>query len=220
MTQPTIGMTKMGLDGVLSALTTTEAARRMRLSVSTVRVMVERGELTAWTTQGGHRRICSVSVQRWLASRAMTRVSEAGLEKVSEQLSEASCSRILIAGPRCETADCHQRLASALPDAVHCEFAEDAFEVLLMTGLQCPDLLILCSGLQPIDGLALVRRLRLHAAFRRLPAVVLRSTGDGASRVAADTRPPGIVVWESPLPIERMRGLVDAQRFLARACHS
>ena len=42
---------------------TTEAARILGLSVGTVQSLVERQELMAWKTRGGHRRIAMASVQ-------------------------------------------------------------------------------------------------------------------------------------------------------------
>ena len=44
---------------------TTEAARILGLSVGTVQSLVERQELMAWKTQGGHRRIAMTSVQEY-----------------------------------------------------------------------------------------------------------------------------------------------------------
>ena len=43
--------------------TTSEAARRLGVSSTTVEVMVERGEVNAWRTRGGHRRISVDSVE-------------------------------------------------------------------------------------------------------------------------------------------------------------
>ena len=44
---------------------TTEAARILGLSVGTVQSLVERQELMAWKTRGGHRRIAMTSVQEY-----------------------------------------------------------------------------------------------------------------------------------------------------------
>ena len=49
--------------------TTVEVARRLGLAVRSVQLMVDRGELEAWKTPGGHRRIRRQSVDRWLAGR-------------------------------------------------------------------------------------------------------------------------------------------------------
>ena len=48
-----------------SYLSTTQAAQRLGLSVGTVQRMVEAGVLQAYTTQGGHRRILTSSVNHY-----------------------------------------------------------------------------------------------------------------------------------------------------------
>ena len=48
--------------------TTIEVASLLGLAVQSVQLMVDRGELDAWKTPGGHRRISRASVERWLAS--------------------------------------------------------------------------------------------------------------------------------------------------------
>jgi excisionase family DNA binding protein len=48
-----------------SYLSTTQAAQRLGLSVGTVQRMVEAGVLQAYTTQGGHRRILSSSLNHY-----------------------------------------------------------------------------------------------------------------------------------------------------------
>ena len=49
--------------------TTIEVAQLLGLAVRSVQLMVDRGELDAWKTPGGHRRISRASVERWLAAR-------------------------------------------------------------------------------------------------------------------------------------------------------
>jgi excisionase family DNA binding protein len=44
--------------------TTLEVAHLLGVSVRSVQLMVDRGELEAWKTSGGHRRIARASVQR------------------------------------------------------------------------------------------------------------------------------------------------------------
>ena len=45
---------------------TRDVARVLGLAVRSVQLMVDRGELEAWKTPGGHRRIARASVERWL----------------------------------------------------------------------------------------------------------------------------------------------------------
>src|SRR6218665_1733969 len=53
---------------------TLEVARQLGLAVRSVQLMVDRGELEAWKTPGGHRRIVRASVERWVAQRGAASV--------------------------------------------------------------------------------------------------------------------------------------------------
>lgn len=53
----------------MADLTTTQASKLLGLSPATVRRMVDRGEVEAWTTPGGYRRIFRVGVDKMLAAR-------------------------------------------------------------------------------------------------------------------------------------------------------
>ena len=48
---------------------TRDVARVLGMAVRSVQLMVDRGELEAWKTPGGHRRIAKASVEHWLARR-------------------------------------------------------------------------------------------------------------------------------------------------------
>lgn len=50
-------------------LTTIEVARLLGMAVRSVQLMVDRGELRAWKTPGGHRRIARESVEHWIQRR-------------------------------------------------------------------------------------------------------------------------------------------------------
>lgn len=49
-------------------LSTRQVAHMLGVTVRTVQLMVDRGDLQAWKTPGGHRRISPDSVQAWVSS--------------------------------------------------------------------------------------------------------------------------------------------------------
>lgn len=55
--------------------TTIEAAQRLGVSVQTIQRWVDMGQLRAWKTLGGHRRIESASVETMLAERTVSRTT-------------------------------------------------------------------------------------------------------------------------------------------------
>ena len=58
--------------------TTREVAQLLGMAVRSVQMMVDRGDLEAWKTPGGHRRISRASVDRWRASRGVAPRGAAG----------------------------------------------------------------------------------------------------------------------------------------------
>ncbi|PJO39056.1 DNA-binding protein, partial [Delftia acidovorans] len=55
--------------GQIPHYTTAEVAKLLGMAVRSVQLMVDRGDLEAWKTPGGHRRITRASVERWRGSR-------------------------------------------------------------------------------------------------------------------------------------------------------
>ena len=54
-----------------STCTTREVAQMLGMAVRSIQMMVDRGDLEAWKTPGGHRRISRTSLDRWCASRGV-----------------------------------------------------------------------------------------------------------------------------------------------------
>ena len=58
---------------------TREVAQRLGMAVRSVQLMVDRGELQAWRTPGGHRRILRTSLDAWLTGRGLAPTKPADL---------------------------------------------------------------------------------------------------------------------------------------------
>jgi CheY-like chemotaxis protein len=93
--------------------------------------------------------------------------------------------------------------------------ASNALQALMLVERERPDLLILSSRLEPVDGFALVEHLRRHATFRQVPAVVLLSDDELEGQQVRAHRPPGAMVWRALFPLARIQGLIDGQRAAA-----
>ena len=57
--------------------TTLEVAKMLGMAVRSVQLMVDRNELEAWKTPGGHRRIFRASVERWMTAHGAGGASQA-----------------------------------------------------------------------------------------------------------------------------------------------
>ena len=139
--------------------------------------MVDRGELEAWKTPGGHRRISRASLNAWIARRnqlpsaAVTAVTTAE----AEACQDGEPLRILLI----EDSAHYQNLVSllirqSLPGAA-LHVADDGIAGLAMAGKLEPQVLIVDILLPGIDGAALITSLRSHAQFKRTSLIVVTS---------------------------------------------
>ncbi len=160
--------------------TTVEVARRLGLAVRSVQLMVDRGELEAWKTPGGHRRISRESVDRWLAERqaGVSRPAPLGppvLPPAAPAPGRTSAPRVLLI----EDSRHFQTLVSLLLKTrfpqVELHLADDGIAGLAMAGKLEPEVLLVDILLPGIDGATLITGLRSHPAFARSRLIVVTS---------------------------------------------
>ncbi|RZJ10219.1 MAG: DNA-binding protein [Rubrivivax sp.] len=156
---------------VPESCSTTEAAQRLGLAVRSVQLMVDRGELQAWKTPGGHRRILRSSLDGWMASRSATAPVPTPLE------TDRPLTLLLI-----EDSVHFQNLISLvvkreLPEAV-LHVAADGIAGLALAGRLEPDLLLIDILLPGIDGATLITSLRSHPQFARSRLIVITALDD------------------------------------------
>ena len=168
--------------GEAEHFTTLEVARMLGMAVRSVQMMVDRGDLEAWKTPGGHRRISRQSVQRWLegrrgdaASAALAANREPDEKAPIPVVTRHQEFRVLVI----EDSAHYQNLLSLLlrqhfPEAaIH--VADDGIAGLAMAGRLDPDVLIVDILLPGIDGATLVTSLRSHPQFKRSQLIVVTS---------------------------------------------
>lgn len=166
---------------------TIEVARLLGMAVRSVQMMVDRGELDAWKTPGGHRRISRASVDRWRASRqqrsdSATAPPAAGAAAVVPPATAAPApgrAVLLI-----EDSVHYQNLISLLvrqqfPD-VPLQVANDGIAGLAMAGRLHPQVMIVDILLPGIDGATLITSLRSHPQFNGIKLIVVTSLDDDA----------------------------------------
>ncbi len=155
---------------------TLEAARLLGMAVRSVQLMVDRGELDAWKTPGGHRRISRASVDGWLAAR------QSGAAPPPRSATAAPAG----AGKGCvlviEDSRHYQTLVSLLlrehfPDLT-VKLADDGMSGLAMAGQWQPQVLIVDILLPGIDGATLIMSLRSHPQFAASRLIVITSLDD------------------------------------------
>lgn len=184
------------------------------MSVTTVQAMVKRGDLTAWRTGGGHRRITSDSVEAWVDGRAVL-AGRSGDAHRPAALQTGSL-RVLYAGISDDLyAQCASLTGSVSPTP-GCHRATDALDALLWAERVRPHVLIVSAELPPIGAVALLDCLRVHLQFAQMLAVIL-TPGDRPGEPAALARSYGCLYWPAACAADRLTGLIEGLSFTAKA---
>jgi excisionase family DNA binding protein len=188
----------------IDTCTTRDVARLLGLAVRSVQLMVDRGELQAWKTPGGHRRILRSSVERWRATHGATRGGGADNAPPAEAApplpaapAAAAAGRVLLI----EDSVHYQNLVGLLlrqsfPD-VELHVADDGIAGLAMAGRLQPDVLVVDILLPGIDGGTLITSLRSHPQFAATRLIVVTSL-DEAQRAPYAFALAGVPVVHKP----------------------
>jgi excisionase family DNA binding protein len=155
---------------------TLEVARWLGLAVRSVQLMVDRGELDAWKTPGGHRRIARASVERWLATRGeRTAVHASPPLAVAPSPLVSSARRLLLI----EDSRHYQNLISLLLrqqfPVLELHVADDGIAGLALAGHLRPDVMLVDILLPGIDGATLILGLRANPLFAHSRLIVITS---------------------------------------------
>lgn len=178
---------------VADHFSTIEVAKMLGMAVRSVQLMVDRGDLEAWKTPGGHRRISRVSVERWIeARRRPLSAASAGALATPAAPAAAPAPAAPHAGTTAaQAAPCvlliedskhYQTLVSLLMrerfPQVRLEVADDGIAGLAMAGRLQPRVLIVDILLPGIDGATLIMSLRSHPQFAASRLLVITSLDD------------------------------------------
>jgi excisionase family DNA binding protein len=181
--------------------TTRQAADMIGLSLGTVRHMIESGELAAWKTGGGHRRVSVASVKEHLRRR----ISAPSLPRSAP--SELS---LLIAEDDPNLQKLYQRNVASWNLPVAINIVSNGFEGLVQIGQQQPDVLILDLLMPGLDGFEMIRTLRANPALSEMEIIVV--TGMGADSVEQrGGLPADITLYGKPIPFHQLHGFVQAK---------
>jgi excisionase family DNA binding protein len=204
--QPTEDREVEGASNVGDWLSTREAAVKLSCSLSQIQKMVEAGDIAAWKTRGGHRRIPVTEINRYLAERGFGR----------QYVGPASNNRpfrILIA----EDSKVMQKLYSKkiegwnLPTQL--SFASDGYTALLMMAKRAPDLIIMDLKMPRMDGYEAIKSIRADRDFDRVDIIVVT----GVANISAEKQlHEKVVVYKKPLDFSKLHGFVEASLGRAR----
>lgn len=183
-----------------SVCTTSEAARLLGVSNTTIQIMVERGELKAWRTRGGHRRISLDSVQSVQRQRGVTNGRHGG---------EADVLTVLVVDSDPDMCDQYVSTMAQWGRSLHVLTAADGLEALLLIERRRPEILITELSMPNMDGFEFLRKLRTHHEFDSTQIIVVTALADDEI-VRHGTIPVGVAVYKKPAPFEKIQGFIEA----------
>ena len=167
------------------------------MAVRSVQSMVDRGELQAWKTPGGHRRISRASVDRWLAARTAPSTPSAGNTHVLLIEDSMHCQNLVALLVR-------QQFPS-----LQLHTAGDGITGLAMYGALRPALLIVDILLPGIDGTALITAVRSQPQFAQSRLIVLTGL-DEVQRKPYEFALQGVPVVHKPRLVLDLPPLLQA----------
>ena len=179
------------------SVTTHAAARLLGVAITTVLNMIERGQLPAWRTPGGHRRIARSDLDRAMDNR-------------HRATKETRNLRVLVVEDDEFLLEAYRDQFTNWNVPVELRLCANGVQAMLEIGRLPPDLLVTDLRMPEIDGFSVVRMLTGDARYADIDIVVI--SGLSADEIAqAGGLPKGIVHWAKPIPFELLRGYLDAR---------
>lgn len=178
-------------------LTTTQAARILGISPTSVQLMVESGKLRAWKTKGGHRRIPVADVQR-IAGRRRPPTPDA-----------PPTVRVLVVEDDSALLRTYTHKIASWRMPVEVSTACDGMSALIQIERSRPDVLITDLMMKPVDGFTFIKTLRDDPTYRDMAIIAI--TGLDPEAIAAQGKlPTGVRVYKKPIPFEQLHGFLQA----------
>lgn len=179
---------------------TTYASKLLGLSVGTIQTLVEKNELQAWKTQGGHRRISMSSIRQYQKKYNML----GGLMDARQYR-----LRVLLVEDDPVTLDMIRDFCNRCDMPVDCTAMTSGLEALIdMASIQ-PDVLISDLNMPGVDGFQLLKTLKESPQFQRLTCLVISAL----SQEEIDAKgglPEGTLFMAKPVNLQWINGFFTA----------
>ena len=180
---------------------TSYAAKLLGLSVATVQSLVEKGEIEAWKTLGGHRRIALKSINAYLA-------------KNSPQLSRVDTDpksrlRVLMVEDDEDTRELYRCQFEDWDLPVDCTWMPSALEAMMDIASMRPDLLITDLSMPGVDGIEMLKALKRNVQLADMQIVVISGLPPDAIE-ARGGLPQHAHLLKKPVNFEWLHGYLTA----------
>jgi excisionase family DNA binding protein len=180
---------------------TSYAAKLLGLSVATVQALVEKGEIEAWKTLGGHRRIALKSIHTYLA--------KTGLQYLKPDTDSGNRLRVLLVEDDENTRELYRCHFEEWDLPVDCTWMSSALEALMDIASMRPDLLITDLAMPGVDGLEMLKVLKRNQHLMDMQILVI--SGLTTEAIAArGGLPLHARLLQKPINFDWLQGYVTA----------
>lgn len=180
--------------------TTREAARLLGLSLGKIQQMTEDGELQAWKTSGGHRRVSIQSIEAHLRKRGDLAQRDGQREGID----------VLIAEDNPDLQKLYQKNIAAWGLPITVRTVSNGIDGLLNIGLRPPDMLIADLLMPGVDGFEMIWRLRQNPKLDSMDIIVVTGMDEGEIQKRGGL-PETVTVYQKPVPFKELRGYLQAK---------
>lgn len=180
---------------------TSYAAKLLGLSVATVQSLVEKGEIEAWKTLGGHRRIALKSIHAYLA--------KTGPQSSKPTADSSNRLRVLLVEDDENTLELYRCHFDEWDLPVDCTWMSSALEALMDIASMQPDLLITDLAMPGVDGMEMLKALKRNHHLADMQILVI----SGLAKEVIASRgglPVHARLFQKPVNFDWLQGYVMA----------
>ncbi|MGA0571467.1 response regulator [Variovorax sp. VNK109] len=187
---------------------TSYAAKLLGMSVATVQSLVERGEIEAWKTRGGHRRISIKSINQYLRDNQP--------QSVFAESEPPTSLHVLVVEDDENTRELYKACFEEWSLPVDLSLMGSVLEALVDIATLRPDLLITDLDMPGVDGMEMLKVLRRNPALANMQVLAVTGMNEEAVN-ARGGLPAGTLFRQKPLNFDWLQGYVTALLTAIRA---
>lgn len=180
---------------------TSYAGKLLGLSIGTIQQLVEKNELKAWKTQGGHRRISISSIHEYQQKHKIPAIFNGPYNN--------KMLRVMLVEDDSVTREMLYNYCNQSSTPIDCTAMSSGLEALIDISSINPDVLITDLSMSGIDGFELLRTIHRHPQFKHMTTLALSALTPEEVK-AKGGLPEGTIFMTKPIRLDWLNGFLTA----------